>query len=85
MFCYLPYRKSNYLKNIKILILTEDWKTALAYKIPSRYSYRGETKYYEIEGYLEMYEKIIGKSIKSKSIDDLIDIALSEWESRNSS
>ncbi|NEQ38960.1 MAG: hypothetical protein F6K40_22885 [Okeania sp. SIO3I5] len=65
----------NDLKSVKIAILTDDWKTALAYKIPSRYSYRGETGYYEIEGYLEMYEKITGTSIKSKSIDALVDLA----------
>ena len=40
---------------------------------------------YEIEGYLEMYEKMTGKSIKSKSIDALVDVALSEWQNRNSS
>ncbi|NES07786.1 MAG: hypothetical protein F6K22_36360, partial [Okeania sp. SIO2F4] len=56
MFLYLPYgnfkslrrymrNQYNDLKSIKISILTEDWKTALAYKIPSHYGYRGETGY----------------------------------------
>lgn len=84
MFLYLPYQNSN-KKSVKIYILTDDWKTALAYKIPSRYSSQGKTKYYDIEGYLEMYEKITGKSIKSKSVDALIDVALLEWQNRNSS
>ncbi len=32
-----------------------------------------------------MYEIMTGKSIKSKSIDGLVDVALLEWENRNSS
>lgn len=96
MFLYLPYRhfkslrkymrnQYNDLKSIKISILTDDWKTALAYKIPSQYSYQGKTEYDNIEGYLQMYEIMTRKSIKSKSIDALVDLALSEWQNRNSS
>ncbi|MGD1713400.1 endonuclease NucS domain-containing protein [Dapis sp. BLCC M172] len=96
MFLYLPYRyfqslrkymrnQYNDLKSIKISILTDDWKIALGYKIPSQYSYQGKTEYDNIEGYLQMYEIMTGKSIKSKSIDALVDVALSEWQNRNSS
>ncbi|MGD1704665.1 hypothetical protein [Dapis sp. BLCC M229] len=75
----------NDLKSIKISILTDDWKKALGYKITSRYSYQGKTEYNNIEGYLKMYEIMTKKSIKSKSIDALVDVALSEWQNRNSS
>ncbi len=85
MFLYLPYRHLKDLKSIKISILTEDWKIALGYKIPSRYRSQGQTEYDNIEGYLQMYEIMTRKSIKSKSIDALVDVALSEWQNRNSS
>ncbi|EAW34988.1 endonuclease NucS domain-containing protein [Lyngbya sp. PCC 8106] len=79
MFLYLPYSGG---KNVKLNILTEDWKTALKVRIPSRYSSGGKCDDLDIMYYLKWYEKMTEKSVKSNSIEILVDLALEEWKAR---
>ncbi|MEB3278390.1 MAG: endonuclease NucS domain-containing protein [Lyngbya sp.] len=79
LFVYLPY---SFAKNVKLNILTEDWKIALKAKIPSRYSSGGKCHSIDIMYYLKWYEKMTGKSVQSNSIETLVDLALEEWKAR---
>jgi len=79
LFLYLPYYN---VKNAKLSILTEDWKTALKVRIPSRYSSGGKCDDLDIMYYLKWYEKMTEKSVQSNSIEILVDLALEEWKAR---
>ena len=86
LFLYLPFPKKTVSKGImKIQIKTDDWQTVSAVRLPYRYGYYHaniNTGLVDIETYLNIYEKITGKPVKSNSLDTLVDIALEEWLER---
>lgn len=79
LFLYLPYSGK---KNVKLNLLTEDWKTASKARIPSRHSSGGKCNYIDIMYYLKWYGNRTGKSVPSNSVESLVNLALEEWKTR---